>query len=359
MPNYWTSSGTLACGDTYFMSVTCDPSVPYTGPGSCGIKWTANANISCVGGLTITGIATACQCDVPPIWTFDGDTSNCSCCTPSPSSTPTPTPTPLCRLASPIVNNISASCSSVGTAGTQAEILLEWSKGTSDISQDCMTGYQIQTLDTRGDSSLPGNIVDNLCIFNTNVVSYTYTLTSSEIIRGDGTCTSTAGRPLSFRIRAINFDDCTSAYNDSLSGSPSVIPSPWRSFSGIYCLESICVTPTPTTTTTPTVTPTPTITPTVTPTLTLTPTPTITPSPSYCPSIIVCDGFIDGSLVDGGIIVELQVEKNELCCCDVEYSLDNSNTWAALPSSAVDCDPTDPGYYYYSVHGTCFGDIIP
>jgi hypothetical protein len=197
-----------------------------------------------------------------------------------------------------------------------------------------MTGYQIQVLDSSGASGLPGDIVDNICIFNTSIVSYTYILTSSQIIRGDGTCTSTAGRPLSFRIRAIHFTDCASAYNDSLSGSPSVIPSPWRPFSGIYCLESICVTPTPT------------------------PTPTITPSPSYCPQIIICDGFMDGSLVDGGIIVELQVEKNALCCCDIEYSLNNTNNWVELPASAVDCSPSNPGHSY-SIHNTCFGEIIP
>jgi hypothetical protein len=321
------------------MSVTCDPSVAYTGAGSCANKWTANANISCVGGLTITGISTACQCNIPPIWTFEGNTSNCNCCTPSPSQSPTPTPTPNCALAAPTVNNISASCSSVGISGSEATVILDWLKGTNGRNQACMTGYQIQTLDSRGSSGLPGNIVDNICIFNTSITSYTYTLTSSDIIRGDGTCINTAGRPLTFRIRAIDFTDCSSAYNDSISTSPSPISSSWTVFSGIYCLESICVTPTPTPT--------------------LTPTPTITPSPSYCPAIIVCDGFIDGSLVDGGIIVELQVEKNELCCCDIEYSLDNSNTWAALPSSAVDCDPANPGYYSYSVHNKCFGDIIP
>jgi hypothetical protein len=339
MPNYWTSSGTLSCGDTYFMSITCDPNIGYTGSGSCANKWTANASISCVGGLTITGIATACQCNVPPIWTFEGNTSNCSCCTPPPSQTPTPTPTTNCSLFPPTISSISSSCVSVGAIGSEATISLGWSKGTGGSNQACMTGYQIQVLDNSGRSGLSGDIVDNICIFNTNITSYIYTLTSSQIIRGDGTCTNTAGRPLVFRIRAIHFTDCASAYNDSLSGSPSPISSPWRSFSGTYCLESICVTPTPT----PTVTP----------------TPTITPSPSYCPAIIVCDGFMDGSLVGGGIIVELQVEKNELCCCDVEYSLDNTNNWTALPGSAVDCDPKNPGYYSYSLHGTCFGDIIP
>jgi hypothetical protein len=214
--------------------------------------------------------------------------------------------------------------------GSEALISLEWSKGTGGGNQNCMTGYQIQVL-----NSTDSSIVDNICIFNTSLTSYTYVLTSNSIIRGDGTCANTAGKPLAFRIRAIHFTDCSLAYNDSLSASPSSIPSSWATFSDTYCLESICVTPTPTAT------------------------PTVTPSLSYCPAIIVCDGFIDGSLVGGGIIVELQVEKNELCCCDVEYSLNNTNNWTTLPGSMVDCNPSNPGYYSYSVHGTCFGDIIP
>jgi hypothetical protein len=124
---------------------------------------------------------------------------------------------------------------------------------------------------------------------------------------------------------------------------------------------------TPTTTPTPTFTPTNTVTPTqtvtqtitvtstitssVTPTITITP--TVTPSLSYCPEIVICDGFIDGSFDGDGIIVELQVEKNELCCCNIEYSLNNTNNWAALPDSAVDCVTN------YLLHNTCFGDIIP
>jgi hypothetical protein len=61
-------------------------------------------------------------------------------------------------------------------------------------------------------------------------------------------------------------------------------------------------------------------------------------------------------LINGGIIVELQVDKNPDCCCEVQYSLDNNNTWNQLPSNTIDCSPN----YSYSYLGTpCFGEIIP
>lgn len=89
----WSASGSLECGDSYSATITCDPSVTYSGPGSCQNKWTASLTISCVGGLSVTGVRTACQCNAPPFWTFAGDTSNCRCCTPTPTPTPTITVT--------------------------------------------------------------------------------------------------------------------------------------------------------------------------------------------------------------------------------------------------------------------------
>jgi len=88
----WSASGTLECGDTFASIITCNPSIPYTGPESCDTKWKFVLTISCVNGLTITGIGTSCQCNVPPIWNFSGDASNCNCCSPTPTPTPTITP---------------------------------------------------------------------------------------------------------------------------------------------------------------------------------------------------------------------------------------------------------------------------
>jgi len=282
MPNYWTSSGTLACGDTYFMSVTCDPSVAYTGSSSCANKWTASANISCVGGLNITGISTACQCNVPPVWTFEGNTSNCNCCTPPPSQSPTPTPTPNCQLLSPSIQSASCSCIPASiVVAKQVVIRLSWLRNTQSGNQGCIAGYQIQSLDANGQSGLVDDIVDNICIFNPDASSYEHYLYSSEDKSGDGTCTSTyVSQPLSFRIRAIHFTNCQQAYFDSTSTPSSTIPSSWVSFPGTYCFESCCVTPTPTPTATltPTITTTPSITPTQTPEPTSSSTPAATPS---------------------------------------------------------------------------------
>lgn len=309
MPNYWTSSGTLACGDTYFMSITCDPSVAYTGSSSCANKWTATANIACVNGLTITGISTACQCDVPPIWSFDGDTSNCGCCTPPPSQTPTPTPTPNCSLSPPTTTTADCSCSVNGFSGQQfnaqtslgigsfVTVNLDWElpqgvnsgNGIAYGTQSCMQGYQIQVLDSRGEagSGLVGGIVDNICIFNNLSRSYQYYMSTSQIIRGDGTCINLSpdSRALTFRIRAIHFSNCQDAYYDSWSNPSSPIPSSWVSFPGTYCFESCCVTPTPTptTTVTPTITGTPAVTPSTTPAPSNTPASSPQPTPQPTP----------------------------------------------------------------------------
>jgi hypothetical protein len=286
MPNYWTSSGTLACGDTYFMSVTCDPSVAYTGSSSCANKWTASANISCVGGLNITGISTACQCNVPPVWAFEGNTSNCNCCTPPPSQSPTPTPTNNCQLLTPSIQSAACPCIKDGTESpNQVIIYLTWNRNTEPGSQGCIEGYQIQALDANGQSGSVDDIVDNICIFNPNASSYQYYLNSFENKSGDGTCTS-ADQPLTFRIRAMHFTNCQDAYFDSTSVSPSNIPSSWVSFPGTYCFESCCVTPTPTptATVTPTITTTPSITPTQTPEPTSSSTPAATPSSTPPPS---------------------------------------------------------------------------
>lgn len=85
-PNTWTGGATLSCGDSYTATVTCDPAVPYYGPESCATKWSLELTLSCVDGLTITGIKEECQCNAPQIWSWSGDTSNCSCCTSSSSS---------------------------------------------------------------------------------------------------------------------------------------------------------------------------------------------------------------------------------------------------------------------------------
>lgn len=116
-------------------------------------------------------------------------------------------------------------------------------------------------------------------------------------------------------------------------------------------------TPSNTSTQTPTQTPTKTSAETQTPTSTPSQTKTPTPSPTSfpCPQVIICSGIFDASMINNGVILELQVEENPLCCCDIQYSLNNSNIWSQLSSQYVDCDPN----LYYSIHPTCFGDIIP
>jgi len=304
MPNYWTSSGTLSCGDTYFMAVTCDPSVPYTGSSSCANKWTATANISCVNGLNISGTSTACQCDVPPVWVFDGDTNNCNCCTPSPSSTPTPTPSVNCQLSPPTIVESGCACFDDGVAGandTLVSLNWSWSGLSSPNNQSCATGYMIQAVDHNG------QLLDQVCIFNTLINSYNFSLTSLLGPRPDNIAASQecSNGYVKFRIKTISLNYC----------QESALDSAWSSFTEEYCWES-------------------------------------------CNEIIICDGFIDGALINNGIIVELQVEKNSECCCSIEYSLNNSNSWNPLPVSAIDCDTVNPGYSY-SINSTCFGDIIP
>lgn len=106
----------------------------------------------------------------------------------------------------------------------------------------------------------------------------------------------------------------------------------------------------------PEVSQTPTSTLTTTPTKTPRPTPTNTPTATRCPQqIVICSGFIDGFMNDGGIMVELQVEENPLCCCEIQYSLNNTNVWVQLPQQYIDCGPT----YALSPSVPCFGDIIP
>lgn len=111
-------------------------------------------------------------------------------------------------------------------------------------------------------------------------------------------------------------------------------------------------TPTKTSTATPTITPTRTPTQTATPTNTITPTPTLTPtSTTYCFQYdhLICSGLIDSHMTGSGLIIELQVEKNPLCCCDIQYSLNNSNNWNQF-NGRIDCSVVGVN----SNHTKCF-----
>jgi len=299
MPNYWTSSGTLACGDTYFMAITCDTSVPYTGSGSCVNKWQATANISCVSGLNITGVSTACQCDVPQIWTFSGDTSNCGCCTPPPTSTPTPTPSINCQLLPPVIVGSNCVCSNETSIPGDTIINLNWvwDPLSSPNNQACATGFMIQALDK------DGLLLDQVCIFNTLVSSYSFVLTDllgpkPTDLSGSLLCTNNY---VNFRIKTIASNFCSESSLDSI----------WANFSESHCWES-------------------------------------------CPNMVICDALIDDYLTNGGLIIELQVARNSLCCCDVQYAIDNNNMWNQF-TGQIDCDPG----FGYTLNPTCFGDIIP
>lgn len=118
------------------------------------------------------------------------------------------------------------------------------------------------------------------------------------------------------------------------------------------CLANNCVPPEPSQSPTPTQT----RTPSKTPGTTRTPTPTQTPTSTPCLyPMVICSGVFDDFMTNNGIIIELQVEENPLCCCQVQYSLDNKNIWTQMPQQYIDCDPS----LYYTIHAVCFEEIIP
>jgi len=146
---------------------------------------------------------------------------------------------------------------------------------------------------------------------------------------------------LELRIYDINYNDNGGGFCVCVKKDP-----------GGDCLANNCVPPEAS----PTPTPTQTRTPSKTPGTTRTPTPTQTPSSTPClHPMVICIGLFDDFMINNGIIVELQVEKNPLCCCQIQYSLDNTNIWTQMPQQYIDCDPS----FYYTVNTVCFGDIIP
>jgi formylglycine-generating enzyme required for sulfatase activity len=72
--------------------------------------------------------------------------------------------------------------------------------------------------------------------------------------------------------------------------------------------------------------------------------------------IQLCGGAIDAFMSDGGVIIDIKVNTNPNCCCDIEYSLDNNESFSKLDNSIVDCGPS---YYYNLSEIVCFGDLIP
>jgi hypothetical protein len=74
-----------------------------------------------------------------------------------------------------------------------------------------------------------------------------------------------------------------------------------------------------------------------------------------CADIVICSGYIHDNMINGGIILELQISKNTKCCCEAQYSVNDTNTWVPLSGIYIDCDPGTGSTY--TIHPSCL--IIP